>query len=579
MTENQRFAKGVTVMCFFAGDVNTSPGMIAQLKAIKDAGFQENTTVLVRYDANEVGTQPRIFEVNRERKRNRYEPATMIGDGRDPFVRSLEDDEVILSVPKSARKPTGKRQLSQAGQALKDFLDHTLATTERAGHYMLFLIGHGTVVGNDTFLPDDSAASAITLRELGCILRRFSADVKGDGDGKSRGSAFQLVGMHSCSLSAVEVAYELQDTANYMMATEGASFVGSWPYRQLLKKVFNTVDRKGGTLTGKDVQRLLKKLHFLCLHNARDFQFAGFSADICLCSLASDKVGEKLNGPIRNLTRALKEGLAAESEQTAERARECILLAHWRAQSYWQDNYTDLSDFCRCLSEKCDGEDDWQKNIREACRVVIEALTKKDESARGLEAFKNLIVCSDHFGPTYQYSHGLSIYFPWSRPVEDTVEGAREARRLRDADRKADGGVYRPDTVLGRYAGYRFTQELEEQEKDSSWLTFLEEYFDRTRRESREAEDGRRPVTAASRGGRRRGGAVAVGPGVPAVAVVVSNTAEELPEPPKPNPALGGVGSAGGCRCGSVKNYPTEFSESPAASEAAERKEERRLTR
>ena len=31
----------------------------------------------------------------------------------------------------------------------------------------------------------------------------------------------------------------------------------------------------------------------------------------------------------------------------------CILLAHWKSQSYFQENYTDLYDFCFCLSDFC----------------------------------------------------------------------------------------------------------------------------------------------------------------------------------------------------------------------------------
>ena len=45
MTENEW-----TVMVFFAGDPRLSPSMTAQLKALKDAGFQDQTTVLVHSD-------------------------------------------------------------------------------------------------------------------------------------------------------------------------------------------------------------------------------------------------------------------------------------------------------------------------------------------------------------------------------------------------------------------------------------------------------------------------------------------------------------------------------------------------
>src|SRR5215470_9988375 len=86
-----------TIMVFFAGDPHLSPSMTAQLKAIKDAGFQENTTVLVHYDPNERGVATTTFENNSNRKEYLLqikEKGTVIGDGQDPYVRSLLEDAI-----------------------------------------------------------------------------------------------------------------------------------------------------------------------------------------------------------------------------------------------------------------------------------------------------------------------------------------------------------------------------------------------------------------------------------------------------------------------------------------------------
>ena len=86
-----------TIMVFLAGDPHLSPSMTAQLKAIKDAGFQENTTVLVHYDPNEKGVAVTTFNINSKRKRDllkKGERGTRIGDGRDPFVRNLLEDAI-----------------------------------------------------------------------------------------------------------------------------------------------------------------------------------------------------------------------------------------------------------------------------------------------------------------------------------------------------------------------------------------------------------------------------------------------------------------------------------------------------
>ena len=67
-----------------------------------------------------------------------------------------------------------------------------------------------------------------------------------------------------------------------------------------------------------------------------------------------------------------------------------------------------------------------------------------------------IIVSAEFLGPSYQYSRGLSIYFPWTRPVGD--------RR-----------------IMSEYEGYKFHQEFADC-KHKSWLDFLELYFKETQR-------------------------------------------------------------------------------------------------
>jgi Clostripain family len=534
--------KELTVMIFLAGDNTLSPSMISQLKAIKDAGFQEHTNVVVRFDPNEIGAQTRIFEVNRRRK-NASANKTMIGDGENPFVRNLRGDSLTLQELKETKgtgaelfvKEATKIDITKADIALEAFLDLCLKKYP-AKHYMLFLVGHGMIVGNDVFLPDERPDSGISLQRLGKILEKFAQD-------KAKDSALELVGMHSCSLSAIEVAYQLKGTANYMMATEGISFVGGWPYRQLLKKIFKTIkEAPDNQLDKLAIQQLVRKLYFLCLHNTKDFMFAGFSHDLCLCNLNPTKVTE-LNAPLSNLTRALREALKVRC------GKELILLAHWKAQSFWLENYSDLFDLCLCLSEtcedkfnfcrcgnrECDKDGRHQQAIKTACDGVIAKLKPQDphenlESAERIsDAFDNhLVIFSDHFGPTYQYAHGLSIYFPWSRPIED--------------------GVVK---VIENYKDYAFTSALG---KDS-WLNFLEEYFTETQRPSREVEDGKIAKQPEEISNTENALAFPENISTDGINVIGSLTG-------KTTPTESG-GSA--CTCPSIKNYSRRFSVSEGA--------------
>lgn len=514
-----------TIMVFFAGDPHLSPSMTSQLKAIKDAGFQANTSVLVHYDPNERGVAVTTFDINNKRKEDLLltkQQGTIIGDGKDPFVRNLLEDAI-----NGATKP------NTADQSLRTFLDIGAKPEYQAKHYMIFLVGHGVIVGNDMFLPDSEPQSGISLTQLGDTLRHFRASIPED-------AVIELIGLHSCAMSAIEVAFELKGVATYMMATEGESFVDSWPYRQLLKKILNTIDYTkskkaiANNQTEVDVNCLITSINRLSLHNSTDFMFSGLSADLCLCSLDEESV-EALEEPIENLVTALKNAMKVPAGWNPDRdwrGKELIKLSHLEAQSYFQETYTDLYDFCLCLGRRCNEDDPDQKRLKTACDAVIEAL--KEENP------KSVIVHSDHFGPLFQYSHGLSIFFPWARPVQEEP-------------------VVLDDNVLTRYEKYEFTKALG---KDS-WLSFLDAYFTGTQRKSRGEEDGevlRKTSEAATESGNGNGtGSIT---GIPSNAAI--NALKDSARLGDESPFLKDSARLGtGCTC-SIKNYPMKFSVSPA---------------
>ncbi|HEX8720198.1 MAG TPA: clostripain-related cysteine peptidase [Pyrinomonadaceae bacterium] len=515
---------GWTLMFFFAGDNALAPIMVSELKALKDAGYQLDTTVLAHFDPNEPGAPTRVYNVNRARKERAA--GSRIGDGKDPFVRNLNEDRVEPgALDEGAGVATARFKKGLAGsdktdvrEALTDFLGYCLES-HRAAHYMLFLIGHGMIVGNDAFLPDDHVegrddapgappVAALSLKQLEAILRPFGARAR-DGGGE-----FELLSMHSCSMSSAEVVYQLKGTARYMMATQGISFVGSWPYRQLLKKTFNAVEeaRKAGDEV--NVGELVNRLYDLSLHNSTDFLSAGYSADLCLCRLEAEKV-EALKEPLQTLAEKLKLGLEDE------RGKEHILLAHWKAQSFWHETYTDLFDFCKCLDESCAAE----LKAKGEGESVEPQRAMRDACAGMMKAVSHLVKRTEAVGSKYQYSHGLSIYFPWSRPVGDV-----------DRD------------ILKRYEQeYAITTEMGEH----TWLSFLNSYFDKTMRRSRSEEDGvaSPPATETLKATTEDfAGSLGPGPG--------SKPTPEMGS--KPSPEVGAF-----CGCPSIKNYPEQVVELP----------------
>jgi hypothetical protein len=99
----------VTVMCFFASDNALSPLLISQLKAIKDAGYEQDTDVLVHFDPSEESAPARIYHVNARRRevgpKNEDGRLTFIGDGKNPFVRNMAEDFIDPKTIDTLNKP------------------------------------------------------------------------------------------------------------------------------------------------------------------------------------------------------------------------------------------------------------------------------------------------------------------------------------------------------------------------------------------------------------------------------------------------------------------------------------------
>lgn len=390
----------------------------------------------------------------RERRNGRPAAGAAAAETRDGR-ESEKEDEVELS----------------PGESLAAFLKFC-AEFYPARRYILFILGHGVVVANDIFLFDENAEEqSLSLNGLGKLLDEFREQLNRSQVPEAE---LELISFHSCSVSSLEVAYQLEGKANYMLASQGPAFVGSWPYRQILISLFNLTTRleaRGGRDGERqEIDEAMRNITSYCFHNSTDFLLAGHSFDVTLCDLT--RVSDHFTEQLARLKKALRGALGNSV------TRSLVLLAHWEAQSEWQENYTDLHDFCFCLRKQCEAFTAQFSNG--AVKQLSDTLSQIDELVSASNAVRVLldshggwdgsgvIVQSEFAGPEHQYSHGLSVYFPWSRPTDDTQ-------------------------TLREYAEYTFNKKI-------GWLEFLEDYFATTQRESRATEvnlttaaEGRRP--------------------------------------------------------------------------------------
>jgi hypothetical protein len=541
-----------TVMFYLACDNPLAPGTITHLKAIKNAGYHPEVNVIAQFDPHTTNMPVHIFDVNRIEKMKHPNKANIGFAGDDPFVRNLVTDKLWPSdLNQRIRRamkgrldfkfepPVPSKEMMNDGLTPKDSLEKFLQFCRRnypARHYMLFIVGHGEIVGNDVFMHDEHVTptrngnakpSSLSLIDLAGILDRFKTSLR-----RAKRGPLELIGFHACSMSGAEVAFQLKGKANYMLAAQGPTYNGAWPYRQILIRLFNDLN-SGGRFTkeglgadglvdtlkrGRDsfskflrrrcngngmqelldehvigerpaprlaqalahefngmltdaklpqqfphvklptipnlqanelgrqhrnwhllqsvlppevaqantrvnVKRLCKKIFDYCLFNSFDFQLAGYSCDLTLVDLNKVDVIEE---PIANLVKSLKRGLKSSKTYNHFLIRALMLLAHWESQSFFQEQYTDLYDFCFRLRAKCEkarihcspSHNTLKRmaDIEATCKAVMTALKK----GHG-EDDDGVIVRCEFVGPAYQYVHGLSVFFPWAEPVANPM--------------------------------------------------------------------------------------------------------------------------------------------------------------
>jgi len=261
---------------------------------------------------------------------------------------------------------------------------------------------------------------------------------------------------------------------------------------------------------------------------------------------------ERIREPLQKLVKKLKEKLTRVSV-----VKDLVLLAHWESQSFFEENYTDLDDFCRCLTNQCEDtvemlrtssplENGLIQDLAEVsrdCEAVTKVLDVIKSNKRDAR-FKGLVIHSDNFGSLYQYARGLSVYFPWSEPLDDQPALAEPE----DAERGQQIQPGRSRSILEKYGAYAFTKDF----GDDSWLNFLKTYFKETKRTSRREEDKSMFDEFLDTG--LDGSSL----------TNLINRAEEtffsgLTLAPKKTPELKKTPETGdSCTCPSIKNFPTD---------------------
>ena len=390
-----------TAAVYLAGGENVTREMIPALHDLRDACIANRGELATLAQFEPGDKPPRLFVFDDELLPRLALSTNRRGLAVAPTPMGLANYEHLIEL--SDADPSKSREL------LKRFV-RTARRASGDGPLLLVISGHASgAVGE--ILGYRPGRDPLYLRDLG---RAFEQEDAGKID---------VVGMDCCHMSMVEVACELSPHAHFLVGSEGSILNHGWPYREIL-----------GAMVERSPRDAAAEIARQYVGTYSDYSLLGVDADCAVTDL--DRI-PLLTGPLRRLAELLIDGIG-----DADVWRPTV-LAHWEAQSYKDEEYVDLGDFCDRLSLHIG-----DAAIRQSCSEVIEAVSR--------------VVCTSCVsGSGFQFSTGLSVYFPW----------CNDAAKSKGAGGASDSSSY---------------QELAFS-RETQWGTFLDAYLSATRREPRRA--------------------------------------------------------------------------------------------
>ena len=435
-----------TIMIYMAGDNNLAVDMayaMEQIKGVADSDA-DSPNLFVYYDGNSPAIPTLYCDFS--------EPGT------PRYVRSYK-------VPEKLYTPLSNKQNENAAdpRSIINFVDWCVNRVEvenngeisygrRAQKYALIFSGHSLGFQDIGLFKDETTGKSMKMTDFYWVLARITGNRKeldamaeaGGFEGENRkaatkkllGQKLDLLGFDSCVMGMLEVGYQFNDRTKTIIASEGSVPSAGWTYAKILGCLTREQNHNA------DTRRVAEQFVEEFIRSQDAYTVGGVSVDMAAWDLSRF---DELAGAFDDLAEVLIDCFADENSRVYRQMERVILHVHWKCQSYMYDQNVDLGDFCELLDQECGrvidelgGGDDLENlaRVQFACQAVLKELRKA-------------VIQSGFSGGGYQYSNGISVFFPWSR------EGYEVSKK--------------------NYESLFFAKEAKKRRK--SWTTFLKKYL------------------------------------------------------------------------------------------------------
>lgn len=473
-----------TIMIYMAGDNNLAVDMSYAMEQIKEvAGTDCNcANIFVYYDGNSSAI-PTLYCDFSDPQNPIYQPSYQLTNKLYP-TKDLRRNEDAADY-----------------YALLNFVDWCVNKVEvktgkkisygrRGNRYALIISGHSAGFLDKGLFKDETSEKSMSMTYLyhllcrltddkeslminaetmneefkNCNVSELSAEEFEQETTVLLGKKLSILGFDSCVMGMLEVAYQFSPFTETLIASEGIVPEAGWTYGKILGSLAQNNELK----TKKVAERFVKEF----IESQDAYKIGGVSVDMSAWDFTpgKDADGNFWFPGIDNLVEAVGELSATlhecfRNKDLIYRQMERILLqVHWKCQSYMFDQNIDLGDFCELLEKECkllvkDFKDAFSKEETE----FINSLAEICENV--VKRLREFVIISGYSGGKYQYSNGVSLFFPWSY---ETFE-----------------------TVRKNYEELWFYKNIAPEFQDVTWLSFLDKYLGEVAR--RGSEEPRKP--------------------------------------------------------------------------------------
>jgi hypothetical protein len=401
-----------TIMIYMAGDNNLAVDMAYAMEQIKGvAAGADSPNLLVYYDGNSPAI-PTLYCDFSEPNKPRYVRSYKVPGKLYPVARKENENAAdYRSILNFVDWCVNKVEV--------DNNNGEIAYGRRAQKYALIFSGHSLGFQDIGLFKDETSGKAMKMNDLYFVLHgltnkkedleKYAAENNLEEEARKilttelLGQKIDILGFDSCVMGMLEVGYQFNDVANTMIASEGSVPSAGWTYAKLLGSLTREQNR------GADARQVAELFVKEFVHSQDDYTVGGVSVDMAAWDLG---LFEDLAIAFDKLAEVLLRCFKKPESRLFRQMERVILHVHWMCQSYMYDQNVDLGDFCELLDRECGrvaeelgGDDKDVQRLR-----LVQA-----ECQNVLRRLHDAVILSGFSGGGYQYSNGVSVFFPWSR--------------------------------------------------------------------------------------------------------------------------------------------------------------------